>query len=74
MLSVIRKHTRSFGNLFVAIMVLVLIVVPVLAVPATQAQASGAGYWHTSGGKILDANNQQVRITGINWFGFETGN
>ena len=34
--------------------------------------APGAGYWHTSGNKILDANNQQVRIAGINWYGFET--
>jgi endoglucanase len=34
--------------------------------------APGAGYWHTSGSKILDSNNQQVRIAGINWYGFET--
>src|ERR1700759_2735091 len=33
--------------------------------------AQGAGYWHTSGNKILDANNQQVRIAGVNWYGFE---
>jgi endoglucanase len=32
----------------------------------------GAGYWHTSGNKILDSNNQTVRIAGINWYGFET--
>jgi endoglucanase len=44
---------------------------------ATSARApnyAGTGYWHTNGNKILDANNQQVRIAGINWFGFETGN
>ena len=35
--------------------------------------APGAGYWHTSGNKILDSSNQQVRIAGINWYGFETG-
>jgi len=35
--------------------------------------APGAGYWHTSGSKIVDSNNQQVRIAGINWYGFETG-
>ncbi len=40
-----------------------------------HAQAnSGAGYWHTNGSQILDSNNQPVRITGINWFGFETAN
>jgi endoglucanase len=31
-----------------------------------------AGYWHTSGSQILDANGQAVRIAGINWYGFET--
>jgi endoglucanase len=33
---------------------------------------TGTGYWHTKGSHILDSNNQPVRITGINWFGFET--
>ncbi|MDN0194117.1 cellulase family glycosylhydrolase [Streptomyces sp. S.PNR 29] len=39
-----------------------------------EAAAAGAGYWHTSGRQILDAAGQPVRIAGINWFGFETGN
>jgi len=43
------------------------------AAPAADA-AAGAGYWHTSGRDILDANNQPVRIAGVNWFGFETSN
>lgn len=42
--------------------------------PALRVEAAGSGYWHTSGNKILDANNQAVRIAGINWFGFETSN
>lgn len=41
---------------------------------AATARAAGAGYWHTSGNLILDANNQPVRIAGVNWFGFETAN
>jgi endoglucanase len=41
---------------------------------AHAAEAPGAGYWHTSGRQILDAAGQPVRIAGINWFGFETGN
>ncbi|GJF33335.1 hypothetical protein KNE206_60350 [Kitasatospora sp. NE20-6] len=41
---------------------------------AVTAAAAGAGYWHTSGRQILDEANQPVRIAGINWFGFETGN
>jgi len=35
--------------------------------------ASGAGYWHTRGGHIFDASGGPVRMTGINWFGMETG-
>lgn len=42
--------------------------------PAPKAHAAGTGYWHTSGSQILDSNNQPVRITGVNWFGFETAN
>lgn len=50
---------------------IVMMGVPLLA---PTVQASGAGYWHTSGSQILDAQNQPVRIAGINWFGFETAN
>ncbi|MDQ2886213.1 MAG: cellulase family glycosylhydrolase [Chloroflexota bacterium] len=32
----------------------------------------GSGPWHTQGAQILDANNRPIRITGVNWFGFET--
>lgn len=32
----------------------------------------GAGYWHTSGNKIIDSQGEVVRIAGINWYGFET--
>ncbi len=39
---------------------------------AAPAAAAGAGYWHTSGNQILDANGKVVRIAGINWYGFET--
>ncbi len=35
-------------------------------------RAQSAGYWHTSGGQILDSSNHPVRISGINWYGFET--
>ncbi|HJP76429.1 MAG TPA: cellulase family glycosylhydrolase [Pseudonocardiaceae bacterium] len=36
------------------------------------APQAGAGYWHTSGNRILDAAGDPVRIAGINWYGFET--
>ncbi len=32
----------------------------------------GQGPWHTDKAQIFDANNQPVRIAGVNWFGFET--
>ena len=39
---------------------------------AVPAAGVGAGYWHTSGNRILDSNGNPVRIAGINWYGFET--
>src|SRR5512140_4018837 len=36
--------------------------------------AAQAGYWHTSGNRILDAAGNPVRLAGINWYGFETSN
>lgn len=54
------------------ISIVALLVVP-LAQPTT-ASAATAGYWRTSGNQILDAAGQPVRISGVNWFGFETAN
>src|SRR6185503_18640543 len=42
------------------------------AAPQISVGGSGAGFWHTNGRQILDANGQPVRMTGINWFGMET--
>ena len=44
----------------------------VLVAAAPSLFAAGDGYWHTSGNQILDASGNPVRITGVNWFGFET--
>lgn len=41
---------------------------------ASCASAANPTYWHTSGSQILDANNQPVRMSGVNWFGLETSN
>ena len=58
--------------------VVAALVLPLAGVHAAHAAgtsgAAGAGYWHTSGRQILDAAGQPVRIAGVNWFGFETGN
>jgi endoglucanase len=41
-------------------------------VPGSNTSAAGAGYWHTSGNQIVDANGKTIRMTGVNWYGFET--
>jgi endoglucanase len=48
--------------------------VALLAATPHPASAAGTGYWHTSGGQLLDASNQPVRLAGVNWFGMETAN
>lgn len=58
-LSAVRR-TRYFALLLVTFLA------------ASVSSAQGAGYWHTRGNEILDVNNKQVRITGINWYGLET--
>jgi endoglucanase len=40
--------------------------------PTTSTNTPGAGSWHTSGNEIRDVNNLTVRMTGVNWYGFET--
>ena len=45
---------------------------PPVSGPPPVNSALGAGNWHTSGNKILDANNATVRMAGVNWYGFET--
>jgi aryl-phospho-beta-D-glucosidase BglC (GH1 family) len=53
------------------------VVVPSISVASLQVNegapgTTAAGFFHTAGNQILDANNQPVRIAGVNWFGFET--
>ena len=74
MISNLRKHTTRIVSTVLAVAILMVAVAQLFAVPTTTANAAGTGYWHTSGKNILDSNNQVVRIAGINWFGFETGN
>jgi len=35
------------------------------------APPSSAGYWHTSGDRIVDARGRPVRIAAVDWFGME---
>ncbi|NBT14158.1 MAG: hypothetical protein EBS56_11375, partial [Planctomycetia bacterium] len=46
-----------------------------LAITEGNPQAAlASGYLRASGSQILDANNNAVRIAGVNWFGLETSN
>jgi endoglucanase len=56
-----------------AVYPLLLIFGIALAAPR-EAAAAGEGFWSTSGSKIVDASGNVVRMTGVNWFGFETTN
>ncbi|MBN2445011.1 MAG: cellulase family glycosylhydrolase [Spirochaetales bacterium] len=38
----------------------------------TQPPTPGNDWLHAEGGRICDSNGNMVRLTGINWFGFET--
>jgi endoglucanase len=58
------SHCAAFGVLVLTALILALFC------PTVKAQ--GTGYWHTSGNKILDSNGNEVRMAGINWYGFET--
>src|ERR1700722_20863474 len=47
---------------------LALFFATLMATPA----AATTDYWHTNGNQIVNSSNQPVRISGVNWYGFET--
>jgi endoglucanase len=52
-----------------------LVAAAILLTASQQAAAApGDGFWSTSGSKIVDSVGNPVRVTGVNWFGFETSN
>jgi len=66
--------SRLVHSTFILVLLSTSLFFALVLKPVATAQAAGSGYWHTSGSQILDANNQPVRIAGINWFGMETSN
>jgi endoglucanase len=40
---------------------------------AASGAGTGTGWLHTDGNKIVDSAGATVRLTGLNWFGMETG-
>jgi aryl-phospho-beta-D-glucosidase BglC (GH1 family) len=45
-----------------------------VAVATTPPRDGGSGFLSMSGATMVDANGDPVRLTGVNWFGFETAN
>lgn len=58
------RSFRVYANLCLA--------VALLSIANCAGAASAKNYWHASGSQIVDANGDPVRISGINWYGFET--
>ncbi|MHB1159885.1 MAG: cellulase family glycosylhydrolase [Chloroflexota bacterium] len=46
---------------------------PASVPPATSPEGRPLSYLHSCGSRIYDSNGREVRITGLNWFGMETG-
>ena len=64
------RTKRSFAKMLLPCLTVLCVSSLGWSVPVAAAQP--AGYWHASGSEILDANGKQVRVAGINWYGFET--
>jgi aryl-phospho-beta-D-glucosidase BglC (GH1 family)/PKD repeat protein len=67
------RFARKFWQAFLT---LGLILLTQVFCHTASAQCAGTtGNWLTaSGTKLYDSKNKEVRLTGINWFGFETSN
>jgi endoglucanase len=69
------KRRRTQSILYHLVGVLLSLSLPFSAMPVgvdAAATQSAAGYWHTQGNQIVDAQGQPVILTGVNWFGLET--
>ena len=51
---------------------LAILAIGIAAALTASTASSATGYWHTNGSRILDSGNNPVRISGVNWYGFET--
>lgn len=71
------KRSRLFitgGILLVALLILSIGTIAITRIINSNRPIGsvGKGPLHTSGAQILNSDNQPVRISGVNWFGFET--
>ena len=69
-----RSPLRALGSVLLACVVAVGGSVFLAGPSQAATAAAGDGAWSTSGGQIVDAAGNPVRMTGINWFGLETPN
>jgi endoglucanase len=44
------------------------------AIPVSGQEYGASGFLHVQGNRLIDAADHNVRLTGANWFGFETSN
>jgi endoglucanase len=59
-------------TLAVLLVLTILIAVAITHAVSQSIAPPGDGFWHTSGTTVLDANDRQVRIAGVTWYGMET--
>ena len=59
-------------RLLTVLKLLALLLIAAVTAVGVRPSSAGSGYWRTSGSQILDSNNDPVRISGVNWYGFET--
>jgi endoglucanase len=74
-LNALEKRYRKVRYLIFGTVALSLLIGLVWGVDGQKtkaAQTANGGYLSTVGNKIVTANGTQIRITGLNWFGFET--
>ncbi|MFZ1425818.1 MAG: glycoside hydrolase family 5 protein [Geminicoccaceae bacterium] len=69
-----RVKMRPLGRSLVALAAGIFAGLLLLASPASALNELPSGYLKTNKSNIVDANGREIRILGVNWFGFETPN
>ena len=72
MYSVVSPSTHRSAHTGRRVLLPALLLAALFCLAPTPARAQN--YLHTSGAKIVDAQGNAVRLTGLNWFGLETSN
>ena len=70
----VNATNKAFSISVAALPTLAINDVSIALAPLTVGNGGSNTFFSTVGNQIVDANGNAVRLTGINWFGFETGN